>query len=59
MKVAFQKTHSSDGAAEGLYWREPDGRNTWEKDFTERINRIDWMEIMVKEKDTSKMVFRL
>lgn len=29
------------------------------KDFTGRINRIDWMEIMVKEKDTSKMVFRL
>lgn len=27
------------------------------KDFTERINGIDWMEIMVKEKHTSKMIF--
>lgn len=58
MKVAFQKNHSGDGAVEGLDWREPDGRDTWKKDFTGRINRVDWMEIMVKEKHTSKMIFR-
>lgn len=36
---------------EELDWRELDVRDTWKKDFTGRIDGVDWIEKIVKERE--------